>query len=75
MNLENSAFFSLSFGTVSRIVSIHAAQVLVFPQSLKRIHYPLKTAIFQKLTAEGLGTSTWFKKKFMHCMVLKKKAL
>jgi hypothetical protein len=42
MNFENS-FFSLSFGTVSRIISIHAAQVLVFPQSLKRIHYPLKT--------------------------------
>jgi len=24
MNFENSAFFSLSFGTVSRIISIHA---------------------------------------------------
>lgn len=41
MNFENSAFFSLSFGTVSMIISIHAAQV--FTQSLKRIHYSLKT--------------------------------
>lgn len=41
MNFENSAFFSLSFGTVSRIISIHTAQV--FTQNLKRIHYPLKT--------------------------------
>lgn len=41
MNFENSAFFSLSFGTVARIISIHTAQV--FTQSLKRIYYPLKT--------------------------------
>jgi len=52
MNFENSAFFSLSFRTVSRIISIHAAQV--FTQSL----CTEDTASFQKLTVEGLGTST-----------------
>jgi hypothetical protein len=50
--------FSLSFGTVSRIISVHAA-LQKYSHSLKKFHYPLKTKpVLQQLTVEGLGTST-----------------
>lgn len=67
MNFENSAFFSLPFGVMSRIISVHTVL------KVSTIHW--SHSQFLVTTVEGLGTSTWFKKKFMNCIVLKKKAL